>query len=103
MRARETELDRMATELTDKEAFLDQKLAEIQSREDDLEALVRKSVEEVLQKIKFKEIADEAVADAGGIGAARLDDAAGDAAFSGSDDGNRSFLSVSISQICVEE
>ena len=102
LRARETELIR-AAELTDKEAFLDQKLAEIQSREDDLEALVRKSVEEVLQEIKFKEIADEAVADVGGIGATRLDEAADDAALFGSDDGNRSFLSFSISQICAEE
>ena len=62
-------------------------------------------VGEVLQKIKFKEIADEAVADARGVGAAQLDEAqaADDAALSGSDDGNRSFLSSSISQICAEE
>ena len=100
LRARETELIRMAADLTNKEAFLDRKLAEIQSREDNLESLVHKSVEEALKKIKIEEVAAKVVAHSVEIGAARLDEAAAGAALSNSD---AEFMSFSISQICAEE
>ena len=64
----------MAAELTNKETFLDQKLVEIQFREDtgNLESLVRKSVEEALKKIKIEEVAAKVVAGSGDIGWTKL-------------------------------
>ena len=53
----------MAADLTNKEAFLDRKPAENHFREDNLESLVHKSVEEALKKIKIKEVAANVLAD----------------------------------------